>query len=243
LIRDSYPFTGIDPGPYSRRVRAQGLSAQFRMILIRTQIQATSSKLQAASFIVDIEPYIWDNMITINKRITHDKIKKRPDNRTDTHSIRPEGSAGRTRSFETQAQKPARLRLWDGPAAAGAGRPVGRRAGMQHQLARSLKLRDLHAAVPGPDGRCASSGGWRNGYHYSDQGTKIHGSQEEVQGPGLINRGLRAPTPRNKRQVASYKRQAASSKFSSRSDQAPSGKRQAASSKPQAASSLIADPS
>ena len=166
------------------------------MILIRTQIQATSSKLQAASFIVDIEPYIWDNMITFNKRITHDKIKKRPDNRTDTHSIRPEGSAGRTRSFETQAQEPARLRFWDGAAAARAGRSVGRRSGMQHQLARSLKLRDLHAAVPGSDGRDASS--------------------------EVINRGLRAPTPYTINAQA-LKRQGASTQAAGA--QAPRGSR------------------
>ena len=141
-------------------------------------------------------------MILNNRKETYDKIKKRPDNRTDTHSIRPEGSAGRTRSFETQAQEPARLRLWDGAAAARAGRPVGRRAGMQHQLAAGAKLRDLHAAVPGPDGRRAS------GVRARRKGARV--SQEEVQGSGLINRGLRAPSPYKE---ASFKLQATSDKL------------------------------
>ena len=244
MIRDSYPFTGIDPVPYSRRVRAQGLSAQFRMILIRTQIQATSSKLQAAShkqqaasFIVDIEPYIWDNMITINKRITHDNSKR----------IRRKiyRAWQQVQSFGSEAQEPARLRLWDDPAAARAGRPVRRGAGMHHGLASSLKLRDLYAIAAGPDGRQASSGGWRNGRYHSDQGTKIHGPQEEIQGPGLINRGLRAPTPRNKLQAASRKLQAASCKQQvlqlrpSRKRQATSCKLQAASCKLQGPGSLI----
>jgi len=215
--------SAIDPVPYSRRVRAQGLSAQFRMILIRTQIQATSSKLQAASFILDTGPDIWDNMITINKRITHD-IRRKKILPSVTNSIR---------CFRNEAQEPARLRLRDDPAAAGAGRPIRRGAGMHHGLASSLKLRDLHAIAAGPDGRGAS------GVRARRTGARV---PQEVQGPGLINRGLRAPTPRNKLQAASYKRQAASSKFSS-SGQAASGKRQAASSKPQAASSRAPAPS
>jgi len=162
-------------------------------------------------------------MITINKRITHDKIKKRPDNRTNTHSIRPEGSAERTRSFETQAQEPARLRLWDGAAAARARRPVGRGAGMQHQLARSTKLRDLHAAVPGPDGRDASRVRVRR------TGARV---AQEIQDPGLINRGPRAPSP-----IKYYRR---ASSWASSADKGTGASEQAL--KPWAASSRTADP-
>ena len=188
------------------------------MILIRTQIQATSSKLQAASFIVDIKPYIWDNMITINKRITHDNSKR----------IRRKiyRAWQQVQSFRNEAQEPARLRLWDDPAAARARRPVGQGAGMQRQLARSAKLRHLYAIAAGPDGRRASSGRWRNGYHYSDQGTKVHGPQEEVQGSGLTDRGLRAPAIWN--QGSSSKLQASSGKQQA-FDRAPSIKLQAAS--------------
>ena len=203
MIRDSYPFTGIDPVPYSSRVRAQGLSAQFRMILICTRAQATSGKRQAASFfILDIEPYIWDNMITINKRITHDNSKR----------IRRKiyRAWQQVQSFGREAQEPARLRLWDDPAAARAGRPIRRGAGMHHGLASSVKLRHLHAAAAGPDGRQASSGGWRNGRYHSDQRTKVHGPQEEIQGPGLTDRGLRAPDRGTgiKLQASSVKQQA-----------------------------------
>jgi len=188
--------SAIDPVLHSVRVKVQGLSGQFRMILICKRAQATSSKQQA----LDKRLKVWDNMIIINKRITHDKTRN---------------TSRKIRRFRNEAQEPARLRLWDDPAAARAGRPVGRGAGMHHQLARSLKLRDLYAAVPGTDGREASSGGWRNGCYHSDQGTKVHGPQEEVQGSGLINRGLRAPSTWKqgsgiKRQATSVKRQAAS---------------------------------
>jgi hypothetical protein len=181
LIRDSYPFTGIDPVPYSSRVRAQGLSAQFRMILTRKHSSAQAHKL------LDKESYIWDNMITINKRITHDNSKR----------IRRKiyRAWQQVQSFGSEAQEPARLRLWDDPAAARAGRPIRRGAGMHHGLASSAKLRHLYAIAAGPDGRQASSGGWRNGRYHSDQRTKVHGPQEEIQGPGLTDRGLRAPTP------------------------------------------------
>ena len=89
-------------------------------------------------------------------------------------------------SFGREAQEPARLRLRDDPAAAGAGRPVRRGAGMHHGLASSLKLRDLHAIAAGPDGRRAS------GVRARRTGARV---PQEIQGPGLINRGLRAPTP------------------------------------------------
>jgi hypothetical protein len=196
LIRDSYPFTGIDPVPYSRRVRAQGLSGQFRMILTRRRAEATSHKRQAASFILDTGPDIWDNMITINKRITHaNELQRQLRNVTKA-----------TQSFRTEAQEPARLRLWDDPAAARARRPVGQGAGMQRQLARSAKLRHLHAAAAGPDGRGAS------GIRSRRAGTRI---PQEIQGPGLTDRGLRAPAIWNqgssyKQQATSVKRQAAS---------------------------------
>jgi hypothetical protein len=118
LIRDSYPFTGIDPVPYSSRVRDQGLSAQFRMILTRKHSSAQAHKL------LDKESYIWDNMITINKRITHDNSKR----------IRRKiyRAWQQVQSFGSEAQEPARLRLWDDPAAARAGRPIRRGAGMHH---------------------------------------------------------------------------------------------------------------
>ena len=126
-------------------------------------------------------------MTLINERITYDTARK-------------------IRRFRNEAQEPARQHQLVSAGAARAGRPDAtshrrrgeRRAGYTNQLARSAKLRHLHAAAAGPDGRQASSSGWRNGYHYSDQGTKIHGSQE-VQGQRqsiqIINRGLRAPTP------------------------------------------------
>ena len=118
-------------------------------------------------------------MTLINERITYDTARK-------------------IRRFRNEAQEPARLQhQLVNSGAARAGRPVRRGAGMHHQLARSLKLRHLHAAATGPDGRQASSGGWRNGRYHSDQGTKVHGPQEEVQGSGLINRGLRAPRKEN----------------------------------------------
>jgi hypothetical protein len=193
------------------------------MILIRTQIQDTSGKQQAASFIVDIEPYIWDNMILINERITHDIRRKKILPRV-TNSIR---------CFGNEAQEPARLRLWDDPAAARAGRPVRRGAGMHHQLAASFKLRGLHAIAAGPDGRGAS------GVRARRTGARV--PQEEVQGPGLINRGLRAPTPRNKLQAASYKRQATSGKLQAASSPAQT-KHQAASDKLQAPSRKLQAP-
>ena len=196
MIRDSYPFTGIDPVPYSRRVRAQGLSAQF------SRAQATSGKRQAASFfMLDNKPYIWDKVITINQRIKYANSKR----------IRRKiyRAWQQAQSFGSKAQAATQQHQLVSSGAAGAGRPDatshrrrgGRRAGYTNQLARSPKLRDLHAADPVPDGRRASSGGWRNGYHYSDQGTKIHGSQE-VQGQRqsiqITDRGLRAPTPHQK---------------------------------------------
>ena len=201
MIRDSYPFTGIDPVPNSIRVRVQGLSGQFRMILTRRRAEATSHKRQAASFILDTGPDIWDNMITINKRITHD-IRRKKILPSVTNSIR---------RFRNEAQEPARLRLRDDPAAAGAGRPVRRGAGMHHGLASSAKLRHLYAIAAGPDGRGAS------GVRARRTGARV--PQEEVQGPGgtvLTDRGLRAPALGSgvKLQAASYKRQAASNKLS-----------------------------
>ena len=82
-----------------------------------------------------------------------------------------------------EAQEPARQHQLVNSGAARAGRPDAtshrrrgeRRAGYTNQLARSAKLRDLHAADSVPDGREASSGGWRNGRYHSDQGTKVHG--------------------------------------------------------------------
>ena len=150
-------------------------------------------------------------MITINKRITYDTARK-------------------IRRFRNEAQEPARQHQLVSAGAARAGRPDAtshrrrgeRRAGYTNQLARSAKLRHLHAAAAGPDGRQASSGGWRNGYHYSDQGTKIHGSQEEIQGPGLTDRGLRAPTPHTINTQA-LKRQGASTQAAGA--QAPRGSR------------------
>jgi hypothetical protein len=99
-----------------------------------------------------------------------------------------------------EIQEPACVRLWDGPTAARAGRPVRRGTGMHYQLASGAKFRHLHAAAAGPDGSCAAGAG--------RAGSRV--SQEEVQGSGLINRGLRAPSPYKE---ASFKRQATSGKL------------------------------
>ena len=119
-------------------------------------------------------------MITINKRITYDNSKR----------IRRKiyRAWQQVQSSGSEAQAAARQHQLVSSGAA-------RAAGGRGRLARSAKLRHLHAADPVPDGREASSGGWRNGRYHSDQGTKVHGPQEEVQGSGLINRGLRAPSP------------------------------------------------
>ena len=135
-------------------------------------------------------------MITINKRITYDNRRK--------------------------IQEAARLRLWDSPAVARAGRPLRRGTGVHHQLATGAELRHLHAAAAGPDGRRASRGGVRNGCYHSDQGAKVHRSQKEVQGSGLINRGLRAPSPHTTNAQA-LKRQGSSTQAAGA--QAPRGSR------------------
>ena len=134
------------------------------MILIRSSKERASTQ---AHKLLDKSSWMWDNMITINKRITHD-IRRKKILPSVTNSIR---------CFGREAQEPARLRLWDDPAAARAGRPVGRGAGMHHQLARSLKLRDLYAIAAGPDGRGAS------GVRARRTGARV--PQEEVQGSGL----------------------------------------------------------
>ena len=132
-------------------------------------------------------------MITINKRITHaNELQRQLRNVTKA-----------TQSSGSEAQAATRQHQLVSAGAARAGRPDAtshrrrgeRRAGYTNRLARSAKLRHLHAADPVPDGRQASSGGWRNGRYHSNQGTKVHGPQKEVQGSGLINRGLRAPFP------------------------------------------------
>ncbi len=218
--------SAIDPDPNSRRVRVQGLSGQFRMILICKRAQATSSKQQA----LDKSSWIWDNMITINKRITHaNELQRQLRNVTKA-----------TQSFGSEAQGATRQHQLVSSGAARAGRPVRRGAGMHHQLARSAKLRHLHAADPVPDGREASSGGWRNGRYHSDQGAKVHRSQKEVQDSGLINRGLRAPAIWD--QGSSYKLQAASCKQQVLQLRYRF-KRQATSCKLQAASSKLQGPS
>jgi len=126
---------------------------------------------------LDFGPLVWDKVITINKRITYDNSKR----------IRRKiyRAWQQTQSSRSEVQEPARLRLWDDPAAARAGRPVGRGAGMHHQLATGAELRHLYAAAAGPDGRGAA------GVCVRRAGARI--SQKEVQGSGLINRGLRAP--------------------------------------------------
>ena len=203
MIRDSYPFTGIDPGLISVRDKVHGLFFKIKSTSAQGRVGPQAHKQFSVSRtlftypqkrFLDFEPLVWDKVILIiNKRIKYANSKR----------IRRKiyRAWQQAQSFRTEAQEPARLRLWDDPAAARARRPVGQGAGMQRQLARSAKLRHLYAIAAGPDGRRASSGGWRNGYHYSDQGTKIHGSQE-VQGQRqsiqIINRGLRAPTPHQK---------------------------------------------
>ena len=218
-MRDSYPFTAIDPVPHSSRVRAQGLSAQFRMILIRTQIQATSGKLQAASgklqaasfFMLDNKPYIWDKVTTINQRIKYANSKRirRKIYRAWQQAQRP-GS---------EVHEPTRLRLRDGGTAAGAGRPLQRGREVHHGLASSSKLRDLHAAAAGTDGRVASRVRVRGTGERVPQEVQVQGQRQSIQ---ITDRGLRAPTPRNKLQAPSCKLQAPSDKH-----QATSCKRQA----------------
>ena len=121
-----------------------------------------------------------------------------------------------------EAQEPARLHLRDNGAAARAGRTLRRGTGIHHQLARSLKLRDLHAIAAGTDGRRAARVRARR------KGARV---TQEVQGPGLINRGLRAPFPYKE---LSVKLQAASKPQALTKLQAASAKLQATSHKQQA---------
>ena len=156
------------------RVGPQGRK-QFRMILSRSSplhlVSRTLFTYPQKRFL-DFGPLVWDNKLTINKRITHDKT------RNTSRKIRCSGS---------EVQEPARMHCWDGPTAARAGRSLRRGDGLQHQLARRAKLRHPHTAAAGTDGRGAS--------RVRVKGAVGRGSQEEVQGPGLINRGLRAPSP------------------------------------------------
>ncbi len=146
-MRGYYPFTAattpggdvarvVEPGFRQGRRRARArlsvnvVPGQFRMILICKRAQATSSKQQAASFILDTGPDIWDNMITINKRITYDTTRK-------------------IRRFRNEAQEPARERKLYNSGATGA-------AGGRRRLGPRVKFRHLHAAAAGTDGRGAS---------------------------------------------------------------------------------------
>ena len=204
----------IGPGLTSSRGKVRRFPNQFRMILTRKHSSAQAHKL------LDKRLRIWDKVITINKRITHaNELQRQLRNVTKA-----------TQSSGSEAQETARQHQLVSSEAARAGRPdatshrrrSGRRAGYTKRLARSAKLRHLHAADPVPDGRQASSGGWRNGRYHSDQGTKVHGPQEEVQGSGLINRGLRAPSPHTTNAQA-LKRQGSSTQAAGA--QAPRGSR------------------
>ena len=202
MIRDSYPFTGIDPGLISVRDKVHGLffkikstsaqgrvgpqaHKQFRMILTRSSLPHLVSRTlftYPQKRFLDFGPLVWDKVILIiNKRITNDRTRKQ------TGKFRP--VTGPIQSFGREAQEPARLRLWDGGTAAGAGRPLRRGAEVYHGLARSAKLRHLYAIAAGTDGRVASR-------------VRVRGTGErvpqEIQGPGLTDRGLRAPTPHQK---------------------------------------------
>ena len=180
----------IDPSLTSSRGKVQGLflrlnsqahkggwarkrTRQFRMILTRTLIQVTSNKL------LDKRLRIWDKVITINKRITYDNSKR----------IRRKiyRAWQQTQSSGSEVQEPARLRLRDGGTAALAGRTLRRGGEVHHTVATGAELRHLYAAAAGPDGRGAA------GVRVRRAGARI--SQKEVQGSGLINRGLRAPSP------------------------------------------------
>ena len=178
----------IDPDPNSRRVRVQGLSGQFRMILICKRAQATSSKQQAASFILDTGPDIWDNMITINKRITHaNELQRQLRNVTKA-----------TQSSGSEIQEPARERKLYNSGATGA-------AGGRRRLGPRVKFRHLHAAAAGTDGRGASR---------ARRQTLQAGCGRTARSQ-VTDRGLRAPAIWNqgsscKQQATSVKRQATS---------------------------------
>jgi hypothetical protein len=230
-MRDSYPFTAIDPVPYSSRVRAQGLSAQFRMILICTRTQATSGKRQAASFfILDNKPYIWDKVITINKRIKYANSKR----------IRRKiyRAWQQAQSLRNEVHEPTCLRLWDGGTAAGAGRPLQRGREVHHGLASSSKLRDLHAAAAGTDGRGASRVRVRGTGERVPQEVQVQGQRQSIQ---ITDRGLRAPDRESgiKNQAASGKQQASSYKQQAILDRVPRIEARDTSVKQQAASGKL----
>ena len=187
MIRDSYPFTGIDPGLISVRDKVHGLFFKIKSTSAQGRVGPQAHKQLSRTLFtypqkrfLDFEPLVWDKVILIiNKRITYaNELQRQLRNVTKT-----------TQSFGREAQEPARLRLWDGGTAARAGRPVRRGAGMHHGLASSAKLRHLYAIASGPDGRGAS------GIRSRRAGTRV---PQEIQGPGLTDRGLRAPTPHQK---------------------------------------------
>ncbi len=179
----------IDPDPNSRRVRAQGLSGQFRMILICNRAQATSHKLQAPSNkLLDIEPDIWDKVITINKRITHaNELQRQLRNVTKA-----------TPSSGSEIQEPAWERKLYNSGATGA-------AGGRGRLGPRVKLRHLHAAAAGTDGRGASRA----------RSQTLQAGCGRTARSQVTDRGLRAPAIWDqgsscKQQATSVKRQATS---------------------------------
>ena len=181
----------IDPVPNSTRVRVQGLSGQFRMILICNRAQATSHKLQAPSNkLLDKRLRIWDKVITINKRITHDNSKR----------IRRKiyRAWQQTQSSGSEIQEPAWERKLYNSGATGA-------AGGRGRLGPRVKLRHLHAAAAGTDGRGASRA----------RSQTLQAGCGRTARSQVTDRGLRAPAIWDqgsscKQQATSVKRQATS---------------------------------
>ncbi len=181
----------IDPVPNSCRVRVQGLSGQFRMILICNRAQATSHKLQAPSNkLLDKRLRIWDKVITINKRITHDNSKR----------IRRKiyRAWQQTQSSGSEIQEPAWERKLYNSGATGA-------AGGRGRLGPRVKLRHLHAAAAGTDGRGASRA----------RSQTLQAGCGRTARSQVTDRGLRAPAIWDqgsscKQQATSVKRQATS---------------------------------
>ncbi len=181
----------IDPVPNSTRVRVQGLSGQFRMLLICNRAQATSHKLQAPSNkLLDKRLRIWDKVITINKRITHDNSKR----------IRRKiyRAWQQTQSSGSEIQEPAWERKLYNSGATGA-------AGGRGRLGPRVKLRHLHAAAAGTDGRGASRA----------RSQTLQAGCGRTARSQVTDRGLRAPAIWDqgsscKQQATSVKRQATS---------------------------------
>ncbi len=174
--------SAIDPGLTSSRGKVRRFPNQFRMILTRKHSSAQAHKL------LDKESYIWDKVITINKRITHaNELQRQLRNVTKA-----------TQSSGSEIQEPARERKLYNSGATGA-------AGGRRRLGPRVKFRHLHAAAAGTDGRGASR---------ARRQTLQAGCGRTARSQ-VTDRGLRAPAIWNqgsscKQQATSVKRQATS---------------------------------